>query len=423
MMDLRRSALAALAGVVAAGLSGAPLSGYRASFTLMLPLLVLFGASLLRRAEDQELGAKVLVLLTMAASLNLWVSQLLISLDGQTYIPPGAELRYTLSAAASSPRAAGPMLLGAGVAGAVLVGRRAGALVGAALGGALGARIGRMSLQAGSGELVARNMQGLEHDADVAVAVGLLAVAFAALGWTAQERRGGRGAWLSLGGTLLAVVVSTPPLPLLLDALPSPATEAAVPVVAPGVPLMRAPLSLEEPGLSEDLRAMGQRRVYREEWLCMTSDPGRWTWQLRAAAAVDLPEQASVERLRPALPTLSAYGVTRLSFTARAPDASGVLAPALGWPGASIILERPPENARWVEITEDGWRWMGPAPPVAAAGICAAWAEEGLSAGALRRALLELDGGARSPCPGGVALTWLWVEPGAERPALGCSSG
>ncbi|MCB9793225.1 MAG: hypothetical protein H6741_10905, partial [Alphaproteobacteria bacterium] len=144
---LPRSALAALAGVCAAALAGAPLSGPRASFTLVLPCMVLLGASLLRRAKDLDTGAKVLLLLMMAGSLNLWIAQLLIGLDDQRYIPPGSELRYTLSAAAASPRAGGAMLLGAGVAGALLVGRRAGALVGAALGGALGGWVGRVALK------------------------------------------------------------------------------------------------------------------------------------------------------------------------------------------------------------------------------------------------------------------------------------
>lgn len=160
--------------------------------------------------------------------------------------------------------------------------------------------------------------------------VGLMIIAGLAAGWTA-----------------------TPPWFEVLNALPDPGTDVAVPVTEPGLSIARTPLDPFHKEFSQHLERRGHPRLHSAPWSCLndTANYGRrYGTQDRAIEVIAIPADTPMVDLKDAIAAMRKRGVYRMGLTGRADPPYGPLGALFAWPAVQLLLDRPPRAAQWLRL-------------------------------------------------------------------------
>lgn len=160
--------------------------------------------------------------------------------------------------------------------------------------------------------------------------IGLMVIAGLAAGWTA-----------------------TPPWFEVLNALPDPGTDVAVPVTEPGLSIARTALDPFHKEFSQHLERRGHPRLHSAPWSCLndTANFGsRYGTQDRAIEVIAVPADTPMIDLTDAIAAMRKRGVYRMGLTGRADPPYGPLGALFAWPAVQLLLDRPPRAAQWLRL-------------------------------------------------------------------------
>ncbi|MAY81213.1 MAG: hypothetical protein CL930_10570 [Deltaproteobacteria bacterium] len=146
---------------------------------------------------------------------------------------------------------------------------------------------------------------------------------------------------------------STPPWFAVLNALPDPGTEIAVPFSDPGISIARTPMNPFHKNFGEQLENRGHGRLYGATWPCMSDTfNGGETYgsQGRGIESLAIPADTRVVDLYPAIIDMRKRGVYRMGLTGRAEPPYGPMGALFAWPAVQLLLDRPPRNLQWIKL-------------------------------------------------------------------------
>lgn len=410
-----RRAAASIAALTAALAVAGGMSGPHKSFVLGLPLLVFAAGSLAGSAEARigpEMARGILACGLAVPAVNAWYAALLTRFDASVYYQPGRGLLESMAGAAYVLRSSGPLLLGSAVGLGLLLGRRGLPATLLLLCGAVGARMGRFLLKTAAQAL---------NDGDAVLAARLCLLAAVSglvctappLLWAARRAATRPARLLLVMLAVLVAVAGSPPVVQLIRMLPPAAARAEVPSGAPGLSWSTPPLDLRVTDLPSALRARRFFPIRGPSWACAPAVDVPWRDRLRVTLAAELAAETPAEALLDALPVLASHGIDRVVLVGRSTPTAPLLDDWMGWPGAPLLLDRPPEG-RWLSIGAEGWTWLEPAQGDP---LCVALVVPGATIGDLYAAVRALVR-PKEACAFGMALA-----PGGspdQLPALGC---
>jgi hypothetical protein len=152
---------------------------------------------------------------------------------------------------------------------------------------------------------------------------------------------------------LTAGWTSTPPWFAVLNALPDPGTEIAVPFSDPGISIARTPMNPFNKNFGQQLEDRGHGRLYGANWPCMpdTFNGGEtYGSQGRGIESLAIPADTRVVDLYPAINDMRKRGVYRMGLTGRAEPPYGPMGSLFAWPAVQLLLDRPPRNLQWIKL-------------------------------------------------------------------------
>ncbi|MGB0639810.1 MAG: hypothetical protein ACPGTU_10785 [Myxococcota bacterium] len=152
---------------------------------------------------------------------------------------------------------------------------------------------------------------------------------------------------------LTAGWTSTPPWFAVLNALPDPGTEIAVPFSDPGISIARTPMDPFHKNFGVQLEKRGHGRLYGANWPCMpdTFNGGEtYGSQGRGIESLAIPADTRVVDLYPAINEMRKRGVYRMGLTGRAEPPYGPIGSLFSWPAVQLLLDRPPRNLQWIKL-------------------------------------------------------------------------